>query len=145
MSDPITYPREAPEDKGPAYPDLGPGVAKLRRRARDGLAAMDPVDRKAYGEAVEAAIKSKQRSELLRDGPAPPPIVKDVGAHLRSQMRAALLAYPGQARRKRTPDEWQKLYEEAMNANKAGKQGAVPEKLERDPRPNPKARRARRK
>lgn len=133
------------DEEGPPYPDLGAGVAKFRRRALSGLAVMEPVDRRAYGEAVERAIKSKQRSELLGGGAAPAPVIRDMGAHLRAKHRAELMAHVVSVRRKRTPDQWLAMYEEAMNANKAGKQSAVPEKLERDPRPNPNARRTRRK
>jgi hypothetical protein len=110
-----------PPPFGPEYPkDLGPNVAKFRRMASDGIAGMDHALRKAYGEAVEAAIKSKQRSDLLREGTAPPPLVKDVGAYLRAKQRSALLACPGAERRARTSDEWQRLYEEAMNAKRNG-------------------------
>jgi len=119
MSDPVKYPSEPGDPFGPQYPDLGTGVAKFRRMASGGIADMDPALRRSYGEAVETAIKSKQRSELIRAGTPPPPIVKDVGASLRAKQRNALLAYPGAARRAREPDEWQKLYDEAMNAKKA--------------------------
>lgn len=118
MSDNSTYPAAKPlgpgDPFGPQYPDLGPGVAKFRRMASGGIAAMDPADRRAYGEAVERAIKAKQRSELQRAGAAPPPLIKDVGAHIRAKQCAALAACPGQERRARTPDQWQAMYDEAM-------------------------------
>jgi hypothetical protein len=47
----------------PAYPKLGPSVEKHRRLNDD-----TPEGRKAYGQAVCAAIRSLQRSELMRAG-----------------------------------------------------------------------------
>jgi Protein of unknown function (DUF5131) len=99
MSENSTYPAAKPlgpgDPFGPQYPDLGPGVAKFRRMAFGGIAAMDRTIRRAYGEAVESAIKAKQRSSLLSGAAAPPPLIKDVGAYLRAKQRNALLACPG--------------------------------------------------
>jgi hypothetical protein len=47
----------------PLYPNLGPAVAKHRR-----LNDETPEGRKAYGQAVHAAIRALQRSELRRAG-----------------------------------------------------------------------------
>jgi hypothetical protein len=59
-----------PEPFGPVYPQL-PVVKKFRSMAASagGVAAMDKALRHAYGEAVEQAIRAKQRSELQRELP----------------------------------------------------------------------------
>jgi hypothetical protein len=47
---------------GPVYPNLGPSVAKHRRLNDD-----TPEGRKAYGQAVHAAIRALQRAALNRE------------------------------------------------------------------------------
>jgi hypothetical protein len=39
---------------------------------------------------------------------------RKISAHIREQHAAALRAAPDQIRRQRSPDEWRKLYAEAM-------------------------------
>lgn len=121
------------EDFGPKYPDLGAGVAKHRRAAARGLRELTREQRHAYGEAVERAIRAKQRSELQRELPSHPPGCASGTAHpdgeaihaaLRRQQRAAVLAWPGQIRRARTPEQWKELYEAAM----AEKHGSEPQR-----------------
>ncbi len=68
---------------GPVYPDLGASVAKFRR-----IKNPTREQRAAHADAIEKAIRAKQRS--------------------------ALLAYPGKVRRARTAEEWPELYEQAM-------------------------------
>lgn len=110
---------------GPAYPDLGNAVAKYRRMATKAgsLSDMLPADRRAYGEAVEKAIRAKQRSELQRELPSHAPNCASGTAHntgeaihraMQAKHRAALLACPSQIRRARKPWEWQSKYNEAM-------------------------------
>lgn len=64
--------RGADELLGPIYPDLGATVAKFRRKAAHvgSIKEMLPQDRYAYGEAVEKAIRAKQR--VLHMKPNPP-------------------------------------------------------------------------
>lgn len=96
-------------DPDPPYPDLGPKVARLRR--------CYPC--KEYGLAVLEAIRCKQRQELQSSRPhgvtgAIRNTSKDILRAIANRQAAALLAYPGQVRRKRTEAEWRKLYDEAM-------------------------------
>jgi hypothetical protein len=100
---------------GPTYPDLGPTVAKFRRRASQvgGLREMSPAERAVYAEAIEQKIKALQRAALLREGtPIPPPTI--FGKKLAEHHRATLLSYPAKVRRARTDDEWKAMYEAAM-------------------------------
>lgn len=109
---------------GPIYPDL-PSVKKFRKMAASAgsVAAMDKAFRHAYGEAVEAAIKAKQRSELQRELPThnchcASGTNHNSGAAIHKAMqrkhRAALVACPGQERRARKPEVWHAMYDEAM-------------------------------
>jgi hypothetical protein len=50
---------DSDKESGPAYPNLGPTVAKFRRQANP--------DPKAYGQAVRASIRALQRTELMRE------------------------------------------------------------------------------
>lgn len=95
------------------YPKLGAGVEKYRRMAHEGLMTLDKFYRRQYGEAVEKSIRALQRSELQRVL-TPLPAREPFGDALRQRHRAALLACPAQIRRKRTPGEWQELYDQAM-------------------------------
>lgn len=134
-----------PEDGGPLYPDLGPGVAKYRRMvvSAGGLMAMDKAMRHAYGEAVEKAIRAKQRSELQRE--LPTHAVRcasgtnhsdgaDIHEAIRRRQRAALLACPAQYRRDRPDNVWREMYAEAM-AEKAEHTAAA-----QKPKPAPRKR-----
>ena len=109
-------------DGNPPYPDLGAGVAKYRRMARDGgVQQLPEAIRWAYGEAIEKAIRAMQRSELQRELPnhacgcasgcSKP---DGIGDHMRQKQRSDLLAYPGKVRRHRTSEQWQALYDAAM-------------------------------
>lgn len=115
---------------GPDYPSLGAAVAKWRWCARDGLQSLTREERRAYGEAVERAILTLQRSEA-NCGLAP---VKprchcasgtphntgaDIHDAIREQQARALAAYPSYVRRKRTPVEWREMYEAAMAEKRA--------------------------
>jgi hypothetical protein len=115
---------------GPVYPDLGATVIKHRRLAAmcGGVAELDREQRQAYGAAVEAAIKAKQRSELQR-------VVKSHDCHcvsgtnhntgeaidraMRMKHRAELLAYPSKVRRERTAEQWSEMYKAAMREKRA--------------------------
>lgn len=63
-------------------------ITKYRLAAQAGLSALSDKERKAYGAAVSSATRKRHR--------------------------AALLAYPSQARRDRTADEWLTMYRAAM-------------------------------
>jgi hypothetical protein len=118
---------------GPSYPLLGATVEKYRRRAKQGLAKLSREDRIAYGDAVHAAILALQRRELLR---VLPPANRcncasrtwyttgdEIHEAIKRQQLNALLACPAKERNARTPQEWQKLYERAMQ-NKDRKRAA---------------------
>jgi hypothetical protein len=111
------------EPFGPDYPDL-PTVKKHRKN----LTSLSQEQRRAYGEAVENAIRAKQRAELQRELPTHPVSCasgtnhncgRKISAAMRAKHRAALLACPGQERRARTPQIWQTMYDAAM-AEKRG-------------------------
>lgn len=108
--------KELFEKYGPQYPEMGPGVAKFRRLAAKAgsIASMDKADRQAYGAAVEAAIRAKQRAALVPPSPQLEGPPKDIGAVIRAKHRAALAAWPAQERRSRSPEKWQEMYEAAM-------------------------------
>lgn len=123
-----------PNDPGPAYPDLGAGVAKYRRLARHGLADLTREERHAYGEAVERAVRAKQRSELQRELPSFKPNCASGTAHntgdaihkaVQAQHRARTLAWPSQIRRARTRWEWEEMYERAMSEKRARERPAL--------------------
>lgn len=59
-------------ESGPAYPDLGAGVAKFRRLAVKAGSVMDmpKAERHAYADAIEKAIRAKHRT--LHTRPTPP-------------------------------------------------------------------------
>lgn len=111
------------EPFGPAYPDLGAGMTKYRRAAREGLSALSKAYRQEYGTAVERAILAKQRSELQRELPTHRCHCASgtnhntgaaIHAAMKAKQRAALLAAPAAIRRAREPHVWQEMYLEAM-------------------------------
>jgi hypothetical protein len=110
------------EQFGPIYPDLGSGVAKFRKRGP--IAKMAKADRRAYGEAVETAIRAKQRQALMREGTSPRSF-EPIGDARVQRQRQALQAAVASERREREPDEWKKMYEAAMK-EKAERAAAPP-------------------
>ena len=77
------------DDFGPLYPVL-PGLARHRRAN-----AQDAEGRRAYGEAVLAAIRALQRKEIMGTAPALPPRItsgEQVLAAVRRRQLAALNA-----------------------------------------------------
>lgn len=125
------------EGHGPVYDVDGAGLHKFRRASRRGLKHLAPEDRRAYGEAVERAILAKQRSRLRS---FTPPDLRpscasgtwhttgaDIDAAIKAQQGAALLNCPGQIRRSRSPDEWRRLYDEAMH-NRAARRSRAAKK-----------------
>jgi hypothetical protein len=109
---------------GPSYPELGTGVAKYRKLIREGLAALSKAERQAYGDAIEKAIRAKQRSELQRELPTHRVSCASGTDHntgeaihkaILAQHRARTQAWPGQIRRARTDAEWREMYEQAMS------------------------------
>lgn len=113
---------------GPAYPEMGAGVAKFRRLAEKAgsISAMSKAERFAYGSAVENAIKAKHRSALLGasvvlEGPC-----RDIGDKIRGEHKAALSRCMSAERKARSPSLWGSMYAAAM----AEKRSAVaPERL----------------
>jgi hypothetical protein len=101
---------------GPLYPKLGSSVAKYRRIPRGAFL-------RAYGDAVHAAIRALQRSELRRELPSFAPRCASRTWHtdgdsihkaVQQQQHRALVSSPDKIRRDRTPAEWERLYTEAM-------------------------------
>lgn len=109
------------DPEGPKYPNLGVRVAKYRKIPRE---EMTPAHRHAYADAIEDAIRSLQRQALQRELPTHRcPCASGtyhnnadgkVGAAIRAQQHAAILRAPDVIRGKRTPAEWQAMYDEAM-------------------------------
>jgi hypothetical protein len=122
-------------DTTPPYPDLGPTVAKFRRLASKGLAAMLVTDRRAYADAIEKAIRAKQRAELQRELPSHRVNCASGTDHndgekiheaIRAKHRAKLLAAPSQERRARKPEDWKKMYREAMEEKRERESAPAP-------------------
>jgi hypothetical protein len=123
--------RYAPADaSGPDYPQLGATVAKWRAKARDGLAQLTREERRAYGEAVEKAIRALQRQEAQRGlWPTTPKVRcasgtahntgEAIDAAVRKQQHDALAAYPSYVRRNRPDHVWREMYEAAMAEKQA--------------------------
>ena len=116
--------------KTPPYNIESATLKKFRRNAKDGLATWSKWERHMYGAAVEQAVLAKQRSECMRAVPSmPAPRCASgswvptnhgaVGDEIRRQHRTSLLNCPAQIRRERTPEQWQKMYDEAMKEKRA--------------------------
>jgi hypothetical protein len=113
----------------PEYTVTSAALQKFRSSARKGLKNWDRYYRQAYGAAVEQAVLAAQRSHSSRTGAYEPRPTCASGtwhttgakieAAIRSQHNASLLAYPAKVRRKRTPVEWQSMYEESMAQSRA--------------------------
>lgn len=117
----------------PLYPVLS-GLAKYRKAARKGLAAMTREERHAYGDAVSAAILELQHRELYRIH-ARGARLSDAAAHcasgtshndpekieaaIRSRHLAELHACPSRERRSRSAQRWKSMYAEAMAEHRA--------------------------
>ena len=115
------------EGHGPTYNIDSAALTKCRRQARQagGVAKMLPATRRAYGEAVERAVRAKQRAFLNQGGESMPRIncasgtPHNDGAAIRQQQRSALMAYASQVRRARKPEVWRAMYEAAMRDKRA--------------------------
>jgi hypothetical protein len=137
---------------GPEYTITSAALQNHRRAARKGgLSAMTKADRNAYGEAVEKAVLSAQRSALLREG-SPLPSGCGYGKALLAKLNAQLLAYPDKVRRARTDAEWREMYARAMaekaEAEEARKMAEIDKRIARQQRamklkPKSKTRRSR--
>ncbi len=111
-------------EHGLIYNIAGNDLAKHRKQAREGLAALSREERQAYGAAVEAAVLAAQRREAMRACEAKhrpncasgswANMPGEVGEATRRQQRASLAAYASQVRRARTPHEWESMYWDAM-------------------------------
>jgi hypothetical protein len=121
-------PSAASDEFGPAYTIESATLRAMRRKASKGLDKLPAKDRRAYADAVEAAVRSAQRASLKRAaGPEHrSPSASgtfysrgaDIHRAIRQQQERALLAYPGAVRRARTPQQWQSLYDQAMAAKR---------------------------
>jgi hypothetical protein len=108
--------------RDPIYPAL-PSVKKYRKP----LATLTRDQRRAYGEAVETAIRALQRSELQRELPEHRVNCasgtnhndgREISKAMRAKHRAALQASVAKDRRDRTPEQWQAMYDAAMAAKR---------------------------
>ncbi|MBN9051562.1 MAG: hypothetical protein J0H78_19050 [Rhizobiales bacterium] len=110
------------KEHGPEYNVTSPALVRFRKLANGRTLTRE--ERQAYGAAVEAAVLAAQRRQLRsaaepehrpncasRSWPNKP---GEVGEVIRRQQRAALARCAEQERRARTPDQWEKMYREAM-------------------------------
>lgn len=117
---------ELDRKQGPQY-DIGSAqLVKYRKTAKaaGGVMKLDRFYRVQYAEAVEAAVLASQRAKLKSHGEPQTRAMcasgtfhsdgETIAAAIRARHRAALLAFPGQERRKRTPREWLEMYDQAM-------------------------------
>lgn len=120
---------------GPEYNVEGVSLRKWRTKARKGLKALTRAEVVEYGDAVEKAILAKQRSEFYRrvSNVAVNPHIncasgtnhnsgEAIHEAIKAQHLAGLYSYPAQARRKRTPAQWEQLYVDAMAAKAKAKE-----------------------
>lgn len=122
-------------EHGPTYAISSAALVKHRTKAREGLAALSRDERQTYGLAVETAIRAAQAAQCRRHGepdhrsPSASGTWHNDGAAIHkavaAQQRTALLAYPSQVRKARSPDEWQRLYDAAMTAKWAAMREAA--------------------
>ena len=124
-----------PNQFGPVYDLDGATLKKYRGRVNGGGVMGLPLeDRRAYAEAVEKAVLAKQRSQLKTYGePNISPSCasgtwkttgEEIDKAIRQQHRSETLSWPGKIRRARTPEEWQKMYDEAMQEKREREQGS---------------------
>jgi hypothetical protein len=114
---------------GPEYDVESAALKKARKAAREGLLSLSKTERQAYGTAVSDAVRASQRASLRRAGkPVGNPNCASRTAHntgeaihnaVRAQHRAALLACPARIRKARTADQWQAMYDAAMQEKRA--------------------------
>ena len=107
---------------GPVYNVTSPALVRFRRLANGETLTRE--ERQAYGAAVEAAVLAAQRRQLRTAGePGRRPNCAsrswanrpgEVGEAVREQQRRALAACAERIRRARTPEQWERMYREAM-------------------------------
>jgi hypothetical protein len=111
---------------------MGAGLDKHRRTARacGGAMAMDKASRDAYVLAVEKAVRAKQRAEHARAFIPPSPNCasgtwhttgEEIGRAVAAQNRARANAAAMRDRSKRTPRQWQEMYDAAMQEKRNAK------------------------
>jgi hypothetical protein len=109
---------------------MGAGLDKHRRTARacGGAMAMDKASRDAYVLAVEKAVRAKQRAEHARAFIPPSPNCasgtwhttgEEIGRAVAAQNRARANAAAMRDRSKRTPRQWQEMYDAAMQEKRS--------------------------
>jgi hypothetical protein len=118
-------------ESGPEYNITSAALQKFRARTRKGLKTLDRDQRQLYGAKVEEAVLSALRAQCRRHGEVMPSsncasgtwhtTGEAIEAAIRAQQNNALLAYPGQERRARTPEKWTSMYAEAMEQKLARK------------------------
>lgn len=113
------------EQYGPAYPDLGATVAKLRRvAANHSIAAFKRLAVREHGRAVLKAIAGKQRAELAREGTAAPAPYTGTNRQIGLKILASIAksarqtCNPDAIRKARTDAELIEAYEAAMAAKR---------------------------
>jgi len=118
------------EQFGPAYNLDSPALRKYRALARHvgSISKMLPQHRRAYAEAVEAAIRAKRpRSET----PLPKPNcasgtfhnnAADIERAIREQNRRRQNAAAMRDRSNRTPEQWRAMYAAAMAEKRQAEQ-----------------------
>jgi len=140
VSDPVdkTGPRKADDQFGPQYPDLGAKVAKLRKGK----------DRKAHGEAVLDAIRTKNKPAAK--APSAARVACASGTYLNNgraivnavvaQQRSALASCMAAIRAARTDEEIKAAYAAAME-EKRQRENPQQEQPTNATQPSPKRRR----
>jgi hypothetical protein len=92
--------------------------------------AMDKASRVAYALAVEKAVRAKQRAEHARAFTPPSPNCasgtfhnngEDIGRAVAAQNRTRANAAARRDRSKRTPRQWQAMYDAAMQEKRNAK------------------------
>lgn len=105
------------------YRNLGMTVFKFRSKAKDGIMSLSRADRISYGDAIEKAVKAKQRSALQRELPGHKcqcasgtnyNTGEAIHKAIQDQQRSSLLSCPAKIRKTRTDAEWLAMYAEAM-------------------------------
>jgi LmbE family N-acetylglucosaminyl deacetylase len=103
------------QEFGPIYNVESAALKKFRRNGGD---------HKAYGEAVMQAVRAAQRIELNRATKSMPNASSasrtwlsdglEICKAVANQQQASLAACASKQRRDRTPEQWKKMYAEAM-------------------------------
>jgi hypothetical protein len=117
---------ELDRKQGPEYKIGSAQLVKFRQTAKraGGVMKLDRFARVQYANEVERAVLAAQRAQLKSHGePQCRPMCASgtwhsdgnkIGAAIRARYHAALLAFPAQERRTRSPQQWLEMYDAAM-------------------------------